>query len=241
MKNKMPKIDLSKYNDQERIPESVEQIILNGLIFYSGNAKKVSNYFNIDIDIVNTIYIKWYPHLTKAMTMKEKSEDLDNAINIGIELMKDHLAEVKQNRDNSSSKVMSQTLTRNVNSIVDRLVTIKENSSRAYDTITNKLIDSVVKVKTLEKLESGVIEDNSDYDINVNTVADLLDPYVGYTDNGTAKKRVEAYNKITQEVLTFNSVTECGEHFGCHVQYISKKIKNKKPYKNEWIFRYLDK
>ena len=235
---KIPKIDLSNYNDEERIPEAIEQVLLNGLIFFDCDAKKVAKYFNICEEKVNIVYIKWYSQLLRAITMKEKSEELDNAINTGIELMSDHLAEVKKTRDASNSKLMSQTLTRNVNSIVDRLVTIKENSSKTYDTVTNKLIDNIVKVKTIEKLEQGEIVNNSDYNDNTKSVSDRLNEYLSKYRNNSKICKVE--DMVTGDSKVFNTMSDAARALGTTPSHVSQVVKSGKLYRERYMIYYVE-
>ena len=59
-KIKLPKIDLSKYNSQERLPSNVYSIVKNALVVFKGNPERVSKHYNLDIEKVNIVYEESY-------------------------------------------------------------------------------------------------------------------------------------------------------------------------------------
>lgn len=183
-KNKIPDIDLSKYCDAERLDSSIEQIILNGLIAYECDVKKVKKHFNLDDNTVNKVYIKYYTQLCKIIDIRNKNSDADETINTVVELYKQHIDEVKNIVDNNkATKLLSDKVTRSLNSITDRLMGIKEQQTRAYDSTVNALNNQIIKQKQLECVESGKIEDNTDYSSNQESVADKLITYKKKTQN----------------------------------------------------------
>lgn len=54
-KTRIPKIDLSKYESQERLPSNVVNIIKNALCVFEGNSNKVANHFNLKKETVDMI------------------------------------------------------------------------------------------------------------------------------------------------------------------------------------------
>lgn len=204
----IPKIDLSKFNNSERIDSSIEQIILNGLIAFNCDVKKVSKHFNLSEDIINMVYIKYYTQLCKIIKINNNNVEADSTISTILDLYKQHVEEVKVIVDaNKTTKLLSDKITRNLNSIADRVCSIKENENRTYDNVVNTLSNQVIKQKQLEVIESGKIEDNTDYVENQESVLDKLNQFNTpmLTNPG---KRI----KLTDEkgnVLIYKSIQDC--------------------------------
>lgn len=174
-KNKLPKLDLSKYNSVERLDSSIEQIILQALICFNCESKKVAKHFKLDEDIVNTVFIKYYSQLCKILEAKDKGKDTEEAIDTTITLYKNHIKEVADivNR-NPNSKLLSEKVVTSLNKITDRLTDIKEQEVKSYDSTVNNLFNTIVRQKQLEVVENGKVEDNSDYLENIQTVTDKM-------------------------------------------------------------------
>jgi len=245
----VPKIDLSRYNTVDILPNTVCDIVLSGLIAYDGSAPKVANHFKLDIEKVNEIYLMVYPTVQRALNAQDKMQEIDSAIYTGLDLMKNHLEEVKEKRDNSDTNFMSVSLTKNVNSIVDRLLKLKESDLSSYNNVINKMYESINRIKVAEhnnmtaETEPGAniaIDNQSEYIQKLTEYAKVKD-----ITNGNRRRKVMGYNVATKETQEWESVTLCADYFHTDRKTISGKIKDKstiefKNGKGLWTFIYKE-
>lgn len=190
-KSKLPKVDLSKYNSVERLDSSIEQIVLQALICFDCEVKKVSKHLKLDEEIVNIIFIKYYAQLCKILESKDKGKDTEDAIDTTITLYKNHIKEVADivNR-NPNSKLLSEKVVTSLNRITDRLTDIKEQEVKSYESTVNNLFNTIIRQKQLEVVENGKVEDNSDYLENIQTVSQKILNLTGAKGGPTKKVRV---------------------------------------------------
>lgn len=176
-KNKVLKIDLSRYNGSERLPSDIEKIVINLLLTTDFNIKKVSANTYLDDETINRVFIKWYMELTKIENTKINSSELENSINNAITIINEHLDEFKRFKDNARVKRLTSDETRNINSLLDRLTKLREAESKTYQNLITDLNNSILKAAETSLKENGPIEDNSEYENNVATVLSQLSKY----------------------------------------------------------------
>lgn len=239
--NKLPRVDLSKFIESDRITSDVETCIVQGLIYFDCNTKKVKEYFNISEDIINRVIIKYMIQLTKISEFKIKNDKLDETINNAIDLYKDHIFEIKNMMDEKESKLLSDKITKNLNSILDRLVEIKETNAKTYDTNVNKLIDNLIRMKSLEIAEKGRDEGKDEYSENKDIVGVFLEEYENSEDKrkNNSAKPLEMYDRETKETKEFPSSSECARFLQCNESAVRYHMEHKSFYRNRYSFKRL--
>ena len=119
MKQKLLKIDLSKYNDYDRLPSEIEMIIKNALIISEGNVKKISKLYNITEDQINKIFIQYYDNIIQIIENKTDSENIDNILDDSISLLQNHVKDIKKKVDIQGNNILTDKITKNINSVID--------------------------------------------------------------------------------------------------------------------------
>ena len=239
-KIKIPKIDLSKYCGQERLDSTVEQMILQCIIAFDCDINKVKKQFNITDDTVDKVFIKYFTQLNKIINSKNRNTDADDSLETVLKLYHDHVDEVaKIVNSNQQTKLLSDRVVRNINTITDRLIEIKEQNSKAYDTTINKLNDQIVKLKTLEKMEHGEMQDNTEYHANSKTVAERMLEYAERYDNN--KRRCTVTNTANGDSKTFESITEAAKFFGSTPSHFYNMWNSKRLYRKVFRIEIEDK
>ena len=149
-KKRIPSIDLSSYNNVQPLPITVSNIIISGLVAYEGDAYKVARHFKLNVEKVNEVYLTVYTSINRAIAQQQKINDISTGINACTDLMTEHVKELKRNRDDKGGKLMSKEMTKNVNSIADRLLKISESNASTYNSSIDKLYDNIGKIKLIE-------------------------------------------------------------------------------------------
>lgn len=237
---KLPKIDLSKYNTQERLPSNVYSIIKNALVVFKGNPKKVADHYNLDVEKVNIVYEESYLVINQIIESKTKSNELDKGIEDSIELMSDHIKQIKHNK-NSQNQILTDKYINQLTRMTDRFINLKEQNNRTFDVLINRMNDQTIKQRQLEVLESGKPDNSADYSENQQAVLNILNqPEESITavyQNGNSKP-VKATNTQTGEVLLFDSLNKMATHFDSDPDYLRKKIYNGNLYKTVWKMEF---
>lgn len=226
-RRKLPAIDLSKYNSQERLPSNVYSIIKNALVYFEGNPTKVSKHYNLDIEKVNIVYEESYLVINQIIESTVKSNELDKGIEDSIELMSDHIKQIKKNKNNQN-QVLTDKYINQLTRMTDRFISLKEQNNRTFDILVNRMNDFNIKQRQLEVLESGKVEPMDEYDENVETVFSKL--------RSTASRKIKATNVVTKEVRHYSSITEAAIDLKCNGDSIRKRLLDKLLHRNEWAF-----
>lgn len=230
----VPKVDLSKYNSFEKLPISIEKILVEALIAFNANTKTVSEHFNISEDKVSEVLIKYYSSISEIYQNNIKTKPMEDALNKAMEMMKKHITEVKSAQDSSSIKALKSAEIGNICKMVDRITTVREAALKSYDLTINKLNANIAALKMTESRTEGKIEDDSDYLENQQTVFEKMAEYQrGYS------KKTKAVSDKTGEVREFNTLNEMAAHFNTTPEYIRKKINNGNLYKEEWRLYFV--
>jgi len=239
-KVKLPKIALSKYNNQDRLPSNVYSIVKNALVYFGGNPNKVSKHYNLDIEKVNIVYEESYLVINQIIESTVKSNELDKGIETSIQLMSDHINTIK-NTKNSQNQILTDKYINQLTRMTDRFINLKEQNNITFDILVNRMNDQTIKQRQLEVLESGKPDNSADYSENQQTVFNLLNqPQPSITapyQNGNGKP-VRAINVNTQEVLNFDSIAKMAAHFDSDPDYLRKKISNGNLYRAVWKMEF---
>lgn len=239
----LPKIDLSKYNSEERIPSSVISIIVQTLIFFEGNIKKVSSNLNLNEDKINEIFIQYYFQISEAIESKDKNSNITDTLNDAMKVYREHIGEIKKIQDKTDFKMLNTTNSTSLNRAVDRVINLlKENTSK-YERVNANLISQIQRQSQTTLMESGKIESNGDFDENRATFANAvfekadLSTYIK-PSNGLAKP-VVVYDNVTEKERTFSSGVEARAFLGMTSRDLSDYITYKKLYKGRYAIKYL--
>lgn len=239
-KLKLPKIDLSKYNSQERLPSNVYSIVKNALVYFKGNPAKVAKHYNLDIEKVNVVYEESYLVINQIIESSVKSDELDKGIEDSIQLMTEHIKHIKDSK-NVQNQILTDKYINQLTRMTDRFINLKEQNNRTFDILVNRMNDQTIKQRQLEVLESGKPDNAGDYLKNQQTVFNLLNqPEQSITapyQNGNGKP-VKATNVETKEVLQFESIAKMAAHFDSDPDYLRKKISNGNLYKAVWKMEF---
>ena len=234
-KIKIPQIDLAKYSNSENIPLRIEKIILEALIVFKMDIKKVSEYFNISEDIVNEVAIEYYTNLTAIYNNQIQTKILDETLNDASSILNQHVSEIKKAQKNSSSKTLRQQDLNGLCKTIDRISLVRSEATKAYDTTVNKLINNITNIKLAEAKISGPLDDNSDYLENQTTVFDMLNDFRDISSSN--KKAVIVIEKDTNNITEFDSISNAAHFLKSTAFYIKKKIDDKTLYKNKYYIK----
>lgn len=237
---KLPKIDLSRYNTQERLPSNVYSIIKNALVVFKGNPERVSKHYNLDIDKVNLVFEESYLVINQIIESTIKSNELDKGIEDSINLMTTHIQEIKNSKTNQN-QILTDKYINQVTRMTDRLINLKEQNNRTFDILVNRMNDQTIKQRQLEVLESGKPENSVEYSENQKAVFELLnqpEPSITAPYQSGNGKPVKATNILTKEILQFDSISKMAAHFDSDPDYLRKKISNGNLYRAEWKMEF---
>lgn len=247
MKNKknimLPALDLSSYNTVESLPITVCDIIVSGLVSYKGNSKKVAKRFNIYVDKVNEVYLLQYLAIKRAIELQSRANDIDGAIYSCLDLLTDHIDQIKSDKKKGDNKVMTTNLTRNVNSVVDRLVKIKDSDNAVYNSTISRLYDNINRIKVAEH-NNITSETEPGANIAVDNQSEYLSKLQDYAKARTGVARpVVGYNVDDNTVLHWPTVSDTALYFSSGNQTISDHCKSKTKItfrngKGTWTFAY---
>lgn len=219
---KLPRLDLSKYNDCERLPSNIYNIIKNALPAFQGSTRKVANHYNINEDIVIMVFEENYLNICQIVDSQTKSKELDDGIQNAIKLMTDHINTLENTKVN---KIMRSETVAQVTRMSDRLLAAKEQYNKTFDTLVNNFNAYTLKQKQLEILEQGKLEDNTEYNQNVETVFTMLKGAV----------RIKITNAETKEIHRFKTLREAAEFLQTTPEYVRRKTLSKTLYNEKWL------
>lgn len=235
-KSKLAKLDLSRFNSQEKLPANVISIIKNALCVYEGNTSRVAKLYNLDKEKVDFIFEEYYLQLTQIIDSQIKSKELDTGISNAISLMADHINSLENTK---TSDTMTASTVHNVTKMTDRLISLKQQFNNTYDTLVNKMQEQSLKIRQVEVLENGKPEDSTEYATNQQVVANMMQQYL----DDKVQKKVILINVKTYEVKTFEgdrAKQDAEQFLGC-IGHLSDVARQKSPYKGEWLVHYEGK
>lgn len=218
---------------------NVVSILKNALIIYNGDSQKVSKDFNISIDKVNEVLLANYMQINTIVSTQVKSQDVDAGINDSIKMLKNHISKLKKESIANNTLLLKDSTVSQLTKITDRLMTAKSQYVNAYDKMINEMITMDQKERQVQVLESGKLEDPSEYLENQNTVENLMKDYL----SNKAEKTVTLVNVKTYEVKKFTgdkARTDAEEFLGVS-GHLSDIARQKSPYKGEWLVSYEGK
>ena len=227
----LPSIDLSKYNEMDRLPSQIETIVVNALIAFKADTKLVSRHYKLNREKVNEVYVKYYLNICKVLKSNLKGEVADEQLNDFLEISGKHIADVKA-RLNETGNISTgdiATLTK----IIDRIVEIKDQATKNTDSIINRLNDTILRAKTIEKMESGELGDTSVSRDNQASFMDVVAkaltqsaPSEAYDPHSEAHggKKVYFYSLTNMALFgEYDSALQAASKIGCDSSRITKK------------------
>lgn len=212
-------------SDDGRINSSDELLIVQAIIFSEVNIKAVANIFSITEELVSEIYMKYYIQINRSLNKAIEEDKLNKSLNDSIAILSSHISEIKTQQRKSGNKTLNTPLLSSATRSIDRLISLKGISTNEFKAVDN-IHNTLQKQKSVEKLESGVIENNSDYLENQQAVFNML-------NNSKSKKSVKITNIKDNSIKIFESIRECANFLNSDPNYISKI--NGKVYNDTWL------
>lgn len=237
-RKKIPKLDLSRYNNSDKLPVAIEKILLEALIVFNADVKKISEHFNINENIVSEVLIKYYSQISIIYDTNLRAKPLDEALNKSVTIMNKHISELKTAQDASETKSLRSSEISNLCKMVDRITSIRETAIRSYDATVNKLNNSLTSLKMAEARVEGPVENDTDYTENQTTVYDMLREFDSLEFKFGSKKPVLLIDSKTNEVKEYESLKALATELDTSPEYIRKKIDRKSLYKNKYLIRF---
>lgn len=230
----LPPLDLSRYNNEEKLSPDIFAILKNALCVYNGDAKKVAELYNIKEEHVNRVLAKDYLQITQIINSQMRSKDLDNGIDSAITLLSKHVSEIK--KANKDSNLLKDSSISQLTRITDRFLNSKKSYNDTYSVLVNEMIDQQLKERQVNVLENGKPEDNTEYLQNQNTVASMMENYLS-----KRPRKITLINVKTYEIKEFSTIREAEEFLGpsC-VNHLRDIVSRKSPYKQEWLVNIVD-
>jgi len=173
-KEDLPKLDLSEYSKSKQINSDIELLLVQALIYYDKDYKKVSNYYVIDQDIVSSILIKYYKSITKLVNTGGQDELIQKSLDKIVDIITAHIKELHEKQKVSKTKMLTPDDSSTLSKMTDRLLRMREENVRVSVDTMNKLTETLIKMKVLELQEKGEIEDTTGLLKNQTTVNSLL-------------------------------------------------------------------
>ena len=227
----LPKMDLSRYAGR-RLPGSCEQAVIFALIRSGCDIDKVKDAFSLPAEDISGIEAKWYIQITEAMSALHKSEGLDKAIDDSVAMISKDIAARKALNDRRDIMTIGESAS--LNKMVDRLIDIKAQSQKSYDSAIGELSRQIVKTKALERLECGEIKDDYEYLQNQKAVADML----GEDDMDGTDHKVYVYDSKDDTVQEFSGVDECSSRMLIGARKVRARIADHKRFKYRYFFSF---
>ena len=232
-RNQLPKLDLSKYEGNDRLPGNVVSIIKNALVIYEADSKKVAKNYNLTLETVNMVLEENYLQIHQIISSQMKSKELDNGLNNAVSLITGHINSLQENK---STDLMTKQTISDVTRMTDRMISLKDQYNKTYDTLVTKMHELSLKERAIQVQESGKVEDNSEYNTNQQIVANMMKNYL---DN-KSEKRVTLINIETYEIKVFEGEkarVDAENFLGCP-NHLSDVARQKKPYLGKWLVQY---
>lgn len=180
-----------KTDENGRLTSDAEILLQNLLISADLDFALVQNITGLDITKVIWIYTKYSQYIDKMVNNRTNADKDDEAIEKCLKLLIGHIDAIIEAQEKAGTTAMKGTDLANICKILDRLTSIKQAKVAEFDKIAAGLIVTTVKVKTLEKIEYGELQLDTDASYNFNTLADKLQSRLDHM-NGTGHNQSKA-------------------------------------------------
>ncbi len=230
-KRKYKKPDLSAYNEYKRLSSDIELIIIQCIIDNNGDTAKTSREINLNIDVINGVYTKYYEHV-KYLLENKSNTVINDSINVVNNMLNTHINELKKT---NTGNLMSPQKIDQVLKMSDRLIKLKDLDHKVSLETLDATIKMIHRQKQLEKIEQGEIVDMSESDNNQMTVFNAI---MGSLDTRT--KPVLIFDYIERKYTKVNSVDNAATFIGCHVKTIHDSLRDGKNIYDRYKCKHWD-
>jgi hypothetical protein len=227
---------------EERLTAAQELSIIEGLVYNDGDVKRVAKELKQSIETVSNVAYKYRSKIEDAIQdtkivdeslIRKSLNTLSDIIHDSLEKLRElqkanPLRFVDAEKNISKVKMLSEQVQQLSKQMADR-------SQRSKDALR----DYHIKLKTVEIMESGKVEDISAFTENKELLINIFRPDTGsiYPRNGFGKP-VVTYDISTNPMTRtrYSSLKEASDAHDTDSKYVSRVMKEDKLYKSQFYF-----
>lgn len=229
---------------EERLTAAQELSIIEGLVYHDGDVKRVAKELKQTVETVSNVAYKYRSKIEDAIQdtkiideslVRRSLSTLSDIIHDSLEKLREvqkanPLRFIDAEKNISKVKMLSEQVQQLAKQMADR-------SQRSKDALR----DYHIKLKTIEIMESGKVEDVSAFTENKELLLDIFKSESGslYPRSGFAKPVVVLDVKATPVGrVKYNSLKEASNAHNTDDKYISRMIKEERLYKGQFYFMF---
>lgn len=223
-----------KMDENGRLTSDAELILQNLLITTNLDFKLINRLTGLDTTKILEVYLKYNQFIDKIVKNSEDTDKDTKAIEKCLDLLIEHINQIVEYQKISPSKMLRDKDLTNILRILDRLTAIKNTKINEFDKLTTSLVTITAKVKTLESIESGKIQLNTDSNYNFDSIADKLDTIITKTTklHNTTSKNVVVISNADNSFVKYPSYQDAQNGTGIGSSTLYKYINTGIAYKN---------
>jgi hypothetical protein len=229
----LPRLDLSRFAAAGRLPAGSEQAVVFWLM-NGGTIADAAEWFSLPQEIVTAIAAKWYPQIANASDALHKSAGVNDSIDRAVAMISKDIKAKQAHHDKSGIDIMTVGEAECLNREIDRLVSIKAQSQKSYDSAIGGITQEIARQKALERIEQGDIRDDYQYLRNQRAVADLL----GDDPAASDLRKVYACDFRTMRTRSFANKAEAISEMHLTMRKLESRLEDHKPFRNRYIFSF---
>lgn len=230
----LPKLDLSRFAASGRLPAGSEQAVVFFLMNNQGDIPKACEWFSLPEAIVTAIAAKWYPQIVNASYALHKSDGVNDAIDDAVMMIRKDISAKKSEHEKYKNDVLMAGESDCLNKELDRLISIKSQSQKSYDSAIGGITAEIARQKALERLEQGDVKDDFQYLQNQKTVADLL----GDDPSSTDLRKVYVFDTKKMRTRSYESKAKTASEMHMTVRKLEALLADHKLYRMRYVFSF---
>jgi hypothetical protein len=227
---------------QQRLSVAEELAIIEGIVYHEGDLKKVAKETNIDIKQISNIVYKYRSKIEEildyAFTINERM--LHDSIGMLVEIINGSLKTLldmqRANpvRFNDNEKNMYR-----LKILSEQVIAISKQTGEKSQKAKDSLRDFHIKLKTIEVMESGKVEDMSAFIENQNIIGELFKPVndTVYYNMSNAKPLI-VIDDETKEKIRFESIKQAARAYKTTETYIRTVVRGMTKYKGRFYIMF---
>ena len=214
-------------NSEGRLGSEDEILIANSLILYKGDTAEVAEHCHTSIDIVSKIYLKYYYDIQHCMKKDIKNSKINKTIETTLSIMQDSISDIRARQLETDSRYVKNSDITTLVRLVDRLLAIKNSVVMGYTSTTSEMHKRIIESKTTEKMEQGIILNDTSSISNQATVLEQL-------KHNSLGKETTVINVETGATKAFFTIKEAADYLSGDRAYLAKIANTDKLYKNKF-------
>lgn len=237
-----PKITKS---EDGRFKSSDELLIVQGIQYFEGDIKATADAFGLTVDDVSKIYLKYMQHIDKGIRKGLNCAKLDRALNKSIDIMTDHINALRAQQLTSKTKMLSTAAMASFSKILNTMVTLRNSALEEWNS-QQAFTDRLIKMKSLESIECGSIQQDDEYSKNQESLINMLKETGGARNMGITGKTgkrglgMRLTNTTTDQVYEFETIKEAGDFVGISNAYnLCRYSKDNSLFRGIWKVEYI--